>query len=531
MTRKALLGHKVRRVRRDRQLSQVELARRLGISASYLNLIEHNERPLTLPLLLKIAAHFEIDLQSFSQDGETRLFGELKELFRDPVFKDEPLLLDDLNEVVDLAPSVCNAIVTLYRAYRSARADLDSLSERLSEDSFLSTSTQELRTLLTSIRSFAEILNNHQTIKPAERRRFISILAQESDRLSHVVDHMLEFAVDESSGRANSGATPVDETSDFIQSYENHFSQLEEAAEAMRRDAELDYGVGPARVVDALAERHGLEVRFIGTRPEEATFESGDEQTRQVLLSEADPSQTRRFLIARQIALLACESLFQERLAGQHFSSDISAALCRRELAGYVAGALLMPYQPFLEAAQELRYDIERLQRRFDVSFEQVCHRLTTLQRVGAKGVPFHFVRIDIAGNVSKRFSASGLRIARYGGICPRWNVHSAFLTPSRIRRQVSRMPDGSNYLDIARTVTKGDHGYGQSESLFAVGIGCEIAHAREVVYSDGLDLEQASAVVPIGVTCRLCERHDCRQRASSPILPSLRNEGATPNP
>ena len=184
--------------------------------------------------------------------------------------------------------------------------------------------------------------------------------------------------------------------------------------------------------------------------------------------------------------------------------------------ASYFAGAVLMPYEPFLAAARELRYDVELLERRFGVSFEQVCHRLTTLRRPGSEGVPFHFLRIDIAGNISKSFSASGIRFARFSGACPRWNAHAAFLTPGLIRTQLSEMPDGRKYFCIARTIQKDTGGYRGQHAMQALGLGCEMGHAKELIYADGLRLDQPP--VPVGVTCRLCERTDCEQRAFPPL-------------
>jgi predicted transcriptional regulator len=182
-----------------------------------------------------------------------------------------------------------------------------------------------------------------------------------------------------------------------------------------------------------------------------------------------------------------------------------------------------MPYEPLLEAARAERYDIELLAHRFGTSFEQVCHRLTSLRRPGREGVPMHLIRIDMAGNISKRFSASGIRIARFSGACPRWNIHSAFLTPGMIRVQLSRMPDGHVYFCIARTIRSDRGGYNVPHTVQAIGMGCEVERARELVYSDGVDLDHADGVVPVGVTCRLCEHLDCPQRAFPPLLHPLR--------
>jgi predicted transcriptional regulator len=235
-------------------------------------------------------------------------------------------------------------------------------------------------------------------------------------------------------------------------------------------------------------------------------------------LSEALGPRSRCFQLAHQVGLLTQGEVLDRLVADQTLTSEASLALCRVALANYFASAVMMPYEPFLAAARAERYDVELLGHRFRASFEQVCHRLTTLQRPGASGIPFHMLRVDIAGNLSKRFSASGIRFARFSGACPRWNVFQAFLTPDRICVQVSRMPDGRTYFCIARTVTKGTGGFRSPKAILAVGLGCDVQYAREMVYADGLDLSDDTAIVPVGVTCRLCERMDCEQRAVPPL-------------
>jgi predicted transcriptional regulator len=227
------------------------------------------------------------------------------------------------------------------------------------------------------------------------------------------------------------------------------------------------------------------------------------------------------------IGLLTQEALLDRLVDDPALTLTESAALARVALANYFAAALLMPYEPFLEAARQERYDVEILAHRFRVGFEQACHRLTTLRRTGREGVPFHLIRIDVAGNISKRFSASGITFARYSGACPRWNVFSALLAPGEIRTQISRMPDGRTYFCIARTVRKGDRGWRASPTIHAIGLGCDVGHAKELVYADGIDLKTAEATaVPIGVTCRLCERTDCEQRAMPRVGSPLRVDG-----
>jgi len=227
---------------------------------------------------------------------------------------------------------------------------------------------------------------------------------------------------------------------------------------------------------------------------------------------------SRNFQLAYQIGLLSQQEAIERYADAPLLTSAGSRALARVALANYFAAAVMMPYQPFLEAARSERYDLELLGHRFRASFEQTCHRLTTLRRPGAEGVPLHMVRIDIAGNISKHFSASGLRFARFSGACPRWNLFAAFLTPGMIRTQLSQMPDGTTYFWVARTVRKEGGGWHAPQKVHALALGCEVSHARKLVYADGVDLESREAVVPVGLTCRLCERMDCDQRAFPPV-------------
>jgi hypothetical protein len=245
-----------------------------------------------------------------------------------------------------------------------------------------------------------------------------------------------------------------------------------------------------------------------------------DAEKRVLALSELLPTRSRTFQLAHQIALLTQRPKIDRIVADSHLTSDESRALARVALANYFAGAVITPYVPFLEACRQERYDVDVIGRRFRVGFEQVCHRFTTLRRPGMEGVPFHMIRIDVAGNISKRFSASGIHFARFSGACPRWNVFAAFMTPGMIRIQLSRFPDGNTYFCIARTIHKDSGGYHAQQPVQSIGLGCLVEHAREMVYSDGIDFENAQLATPVGVTCRLCERSDCAERA----FPSIRH-------
>ena len=523
MARKAMLGRKVRRLRLERKLSQVALAQRLGISASYLNLIEHDRRPLTLTLQMALADSLGIDVQSLSQDQDARLLAALRELFGDPLFGEAETGEEALRALVEQAPELGRAIVALYRGYRAARDDVVALGERLSADSFLSTSPHELRTLMTSVRSFSEILMDYDDLEQDKRRQFIGILVNETQRLSLIINQMLDYATGPDRAWQEGAARPADEVSDLVQERGNHFAELEEAAEAFRAEAGLGLPVEAGALLAALERGAGLSVRLLRGPVGPGALRRLDAEAGVLLMSDLLAPASRCFEMARGLALARTAPLLDELLDGARVAGKEARSLGREVMAGAFAAAVVMPYEAFAEAAAESRHDIEVLQGRFGVSFEQCCQRLASLNRPGARGLPFHFLRVDLAGNLSKRFTASGMPIARFGGLCPRMAVHQAFLTPGRIVTQLESMPDGSHYFDVARSVTKAAAGYREPHSHYAVTLGCESSFARDLVYADGLDLESAEAGMPVGLTCGLCERRDCGQRAGPLILPSLR--------
>jgi predicted transcriptional regulator/transcriptional regulator with XRE-family HTH domain len=305
-------------------------------------------------------------------------------------------------------------------------------------------------------------------------------------------------------------ASPSEDVGDFLQKHMNYFPGIEDLAERVCRDARVDNDLGRA-LVAYLEERLGVDVEIARASSDTAVLRRYEPRRKRLVVSELLPPRSRNFQLAHQIGLLVGHDLFEELVADPQLSTPDARALARVALANAFAGAVLFPYLPFLEAAESLRYDVELLGHRFRTSFEQVCHRLCTLRRPGAVGVPFHFLRVDIAGNISKRFSGSGIRFARFAGACPRWNVFSAFMTPGMIKTQVSEFPDGTRYFCISSTVRRVAQGYTQRHALHAVGLGCDVQHARRLVYADGVDLNH---VVPVGVTCRLCERDDCAERA-----------------
>jgi XRE family transcriptional regulator, fatty acid utilization regulator len=304
---------------------------------------------------------------------------------------------------------------------------------------------------------------------------------------------------------------PYDQVLDFVYDNHNHFPALDEAAERLADE------IGPAGEGAATALARRLAMRH-GVRTVEAQGASHrrrlDRDRCLVELARGLSAPRRAFQLAVQLALIEHSSALEQLTAVPGLSTADSRALARIGLANYFAGAVLLPYGSFLAAAEETGYDIGLLGERFGVSIETVCHRLSTLQRPGRAGVPFVFIRVDRAGNISKRHSATDFHFSRVGGNCPLWNVYEAFSSPGRFLRQIARMPQGRTYLWIARTVERGASGFDEQRALFALGLGCDLRHADRLVYARGLALNDPATAVPIGPGCRLCERESCPQRA-----------------
>ena len=255
----------------------------------------------------------------------------------------------------------------------------------------------------------------------------------------------------------------------------------------------------------------------------ENTLRRFDRHRQTIFLSELLDQPGRSFQLAYQLAYFEQMPEIENIIRASGLENDNARTVARISLANYFAAAVLMPYGLFLKTAETNQYDITLLGRRFGTSFEQVCHRLTTLQRPNARGIPFFLIRVDNAGNISKRFSAAGFHFARFGGTCPRWHVHDAFRIPGKISTQIVQMEDATRYFSIARTVSRDNSGFGVPDNQFAIGLGCEISHAQRLVYSRGINLDMEAGDTPIGVNCRLCERHDCNQRATPSVNRNLR--------
>ena len=330
-------------------------------------------------------------------------------------------------------------------------------------------------------------------------------------------------SLDEALGREGMGRdgggvrlSPWEEVRDFFHYCDNYIDAVDRAAERFALGSEGTRRDPVQAATEALAA-HRIEVRV----SEAAALRRREAGV--VTLSAHAPPSTRSFQLLHQVALLTQDSLLDATLDLARFQSEEARGIAKIGMANYFAGAALMPYRAFLEAARQTRHDLERLADMFGASIEQVAHRLSTMQRPGAKGIPFFFVRVDQAGTITKRHSATRLQFARFGGSCPLWNVHRAFESPGRFLRQLVETPDGVRYLSLAREISKPGGSFHAPLRRYAISLGCEVAHADALVYADDLPLSRARSFTPIGISCRICERRDCHQRSVPPLERRLR--------
>jgi predicted transcriptional regulator/transcriptional regulator with XRE-family HTH domain len=457
--RKLFLGGRLRRLRRDLGVTQARMAEDIGVSPSYLNLLERNQRPVTAQVLLKLADAYELDLRSFSNDSEAGGSASLTEVFSDPLFKDLALPRQEITELSDNSPAVAEAVVRLYQAY-------------------------------------------------SDRRRRTELGAADLE------------------GGEGAGLviTPSDWVRDHIQHQRNHFAELEEVAERLCADLATHHGESPdlgAALRERLLARFGVKVSVTPAEVLPDMLRRYDYHRKRLFLSEMLPVTGRLFGMAYQLAMFEGSEALTLLLDRAGAPDRPTRSLLKVSLGNYLAAAILMPYGLIHEAAEKSGYDIDLLTARFGVSVEQVCHRLTTLTRTTQRGVPFFMLRVDSAGNISKRFAGGAFPFSRFGGACPRWNLHSAFRTPGRFLTQIVETQDGARYFTMARTVARAANTYTTEDSDVAIGMGCELKHAAKLVYARGLDLDQPR-VTPIGPACRICERPACPQRATEPISRTL---------
>ncbi len=515
------IGFRLREARKKKGLTQTKLAKEVGISVSYLNLIEHNKRSIAGRLLNKIAVELELDPGALSGLEDARLMQNLTEVASEPLFRNLGLSEHGAQSIVSHDPAWARAIVRLHAAWRSANDLVEALSDQLNRDPYVAETSHEILTYITAIRSFSEILEDNADLPDHQRQRFISLLAGESVNLSNSATDLFRFmSVREQHSRPT---TPAGEVEDFIIDNDNHFPRLESAAADLRGRMEAEGLIGASSVAQYLTRRHGVEIKEGELTPDATAHPVSpphyafDRERRSLVIRPSLPNETLKFQLLRVAFELEFHDLVSVTAANAMLSSDDARNRGLQALARYGAGATLLPYEPVLAAAEATRYDIQALAARFGASFEQVCHRLVTLKRPGQRAVPFAFMRVDPAGNISKRFSLPDLRLPRHGGACSLWPVYSAFQTPGRVVPQLINLPDDRRFLIIARTVSKEAQVFGEPPQIYSVMLACNAAYAGRVVYGDVLDLDGGG--IGAGVNCRLCPRNNCSHRAHAKML------------
>jgi XRE family transcriptional regulator, fatty acid utilization regulator len=449
--RKIFAGLAVRRLRRAQGLTQAAMADALGISPSYLTLVEGNQRPLTASLMLRLGEAFDFDPRQLVADEPGGGLDALKRRLGDPLFADLGIDRARIDDWLSAAPEGAEAFA---RAFDRMGADAPQADD---------------------------------PVVPVRRE---------------------------------------------IERWRNHFPDLEGLAESLSDDLRQGSGDLYSAIAERLRVTHQLSIRILPVDVLPSTLRRLDLHARQLQLSELLDPASRTFAAAFQLGQLEAKAEIEALIRGGGFTDRVSERLYRRHLTSQFAAALMMPYDRFLRACETTGYDIELLQRRFGAGFEQIAHRLTTLSRTGARGLPFFMLRIDRAGQVSKRYAgASGSPLVEADGRCPLWALHAAFDRPGALVRQLVELEDGTRWFTQARTVSPQGGRIGQVRAQFAIGLGLDAALAEPLAAARGIDLR--GAAVPVGLGCRQCTRPDCPQRAAPPIARALtfneRERGVSP--
>ena len=453
--KKLFLGGRLKRLRRDLGVTQARMAEELGVSPSYLNLLERNQRPVTAQLLLRLADAYDLDLRSLSADDPGGGAG-LEEVLADKMFADLGIGRHEAAEVAELSPGLAEAVSRLYRAY-------------------------------------------------LDRGRLIDLGAFERPDGTGPVSEQ----------------SPTDWVRDLVGTQRNHFAELEVLAEKIVAQLKADpQDLGPA-VRERLQSKFGVQTRIMPVEVMTGSLRRYDHHRKRLMLSETLAPASRIFGMCYQLGLMEGGEVLSDLTDRFKAPDRATRQLLKVFLDGYLAAAIMMPYEPFLAAMETSGYDIERVRPRFGVSYEQAAQRLTTLGRSGSRGVPFFMMRLDAAGNISKRFAAGPFPFSRFGGACPRWNVHDSFKTPGRIITQVIETPDNERYFTLSRTVRRVSGLHSGLEDELVIGLGCDLKYAGKLVHARGMDMANPIAV-EIGPSCRICERPACPQRAAAPINRTL---------
>ena len=448
------IGPKIKSFRRQLGLQANKLAEDLGISPSYLNLIESGKRKIDGDLLLLVCEKLNINLSDLTSKTDINLQNTISEILDDSLFEDLDILGPEVKDLVSTNPKIGKAIVRLGDILKKKDHELINKIEKIS----------------------GKIVDNRKNSFPGE-----------------VI-------------------------SDFLQVNKNYFPKLEEFANKVFAKIQKNNRTRYIALCDYLKSEYSIKVLDVIPEESKPFSKIYNKNKKELFLSDYSSLETKKLHAAAQIAQEGASKEIDKYLSTFSFPSEESKKLTKVALLNYCGAAILMPYKLFHSECKKLKYDLELLQNTFATSFEQVTHRVTCLQDPKLPGIPFHFLRVDMAGNISKRFSLSGIDIPRYGGACPRWNVYSALTRPGVIQAAVSKMTNGEKYVCIARTVEKGIGRFGQAKSILSIGLGCEAKYAKDFVYTENVNINDKSTEIPIGVSCRTCDRLDCSQRAFPPL-------------
>ncbi len=452
---KTFVGPQLRQLRRERKQTQAEMAKALGISPGYVNLLENNQRSLSVRLLMGFADAYGVDWRDIVRDETSNLLAELRNAVKDPMFSEGVPDLPELRAAIDHAPRLVQQFLHLYGIHRA---------------------------------TLERIMRQGAGGAPE------GLLATSAETVIH----------------------------DFFRDHSNYFHPLEVAAEKLRVAEQCEPDDIYAKLKARLFNAHDIRVKRRAAEEMTQALRVYDRDARIIHLSEVLDHVNQVFQLAHVLCLVELPHLLDKMTAESGITQGTSLARCHVELANYFAAAFLMPYEPFLNAAENTAYDIDRISAHFGVSFEQACHRLTTLQRPGAQGVPFFFLRVDKAGNVTKRFNSTSFHLAEYGGACPVWNIHMAFRTPGVILPQFVELPDGDRFFTISRTADRPTMNFATQDHRLSVALGCELQYASKLGYAKSYNLNDQLMFSHIGINCHLCPRQACSQRAHQPVFMEL---------
>lgn len=451
---KLIIGQRLKVLRKTLGLTQAQMAEHLEVSPSYITLVEADQRPASAKLLMKLAQVYDMNISELAPDINVQLATDFETALKDPSLELSAIPRSEIEAVLHASPRIAAAMVRLQGKYTTS------------------------------------VLRNQGSNNLLTDRNKVEVLGEI--------------------------ARPVEQIRDWFYDHKNYIDKIDRAAERLGDVMGLRRGEPHIALSERLSS-HGIRVRILSADIMDGSLRRYDPHNKSLMLSELLGQESRRFQIGVMIGLLEYREMFDEIIAKAGFDDSATQSLAKISLANYFSAALSMPYERFLAACEKERYDIELISHRFGVSFEQAAHRMSTLQRPRAHGIPFFFVRIDRAGNVSKRFSAGRFPFSRFGGTCPLWNIHSAFEKAEQIHTQVIRMPEGAKYFSIVRTVTRAGGTYEKPAQKLAIGLGCDVNYAPRLIYADRIDLDKTEPT-DIGLNCFLCERANCTSRAQAPI-------------